>query len=358
MTTPGDKTVEAEVLATMKAYREATESGDLNALLACYSEDWEDNHGRRKGALRESHKGKSEKGGHNEPEVDVSEAVLVVDGDNATFSPVTLWSPSGSITYTHKLKKEADGDWRLIHTEGIDWGKIPMDLAERRRKAENDASAMIACNLREQILSDPSHPGYHFVAPEGLASPFDPNGAIYWKGRYHLFYIFQDKRSGKKSDHWGHVSSTDLLHWRHHPTSLLEGMYSGNSFELSIEMESSEASEYGVKVCVSPDGQEETVISYDVAQGRLQVDTRKSGPAGTPRDVEAGPFELKQGERLKLRVFVDKSVVEVFANGRQAVMRRIYPSQADSVGISMFSTGGTTQVHTFESWHISPSNPY
>ena len=33
-----------------------------------------------------------------------------------------------------------------------------------------------------------------------------------------------------RSDHWGHMSSTDLFHWRHHPTGLLEGMYSGNCF--------------------------------------------------------------------------------------------------------------------------------
>jgi beta-fructofuranosidase len=80
--------------------------------------------------------------------------------------------------------------------------------------------------LREKLLSDPHRPGYHFVIPEGTAMPFDPNGAIYWKGRYHLFYIFQDKRD----HHWGHVSSTDLFHWRHHPTRLLSGMFSGNCF--------------------------------------------------------------------------------------------------------------------------------
>jgi sucrose-6-phosphate hydrolase SacC (GH32 family) len=41
-------------------------------------------------------------------------------------------------------------------------------------------------------------------------------------------------------------------------------------------------------------------------------------------------------------VFVDKSVVEVFANdGRQAVMRRIYPSRADSVGVKPFSKKGS-----------------
>jgi len=80
--------------------------------------------------------------------------------------------------------------------------------------------------LREKLLGDPYRAGYHFVTPEGSCMPFDPNGAIYWKGRYHLFYIFQDPRG----HNWGHVSSTDLFHWRHHPTGLVAGMFSGNCF--------------------------------------------------------------------------------------------------------------------------------
>jgi beta-fructofuranosidase len=133
---------------------------------------------------------------------------------------------------------------------------------------------------------------------------------------------------------------------------------SGNSLELIIEMDSDQASQFGVKVCVSPDGQEETSIFYDADEGKLKVDTRKSGPEDTPKTVEAGPFKLKKGERLKLRVFVDKSVVEVFANSRQAVVRRIYPSRTDSVGVRLFSTGGDTEVHTLEAYNITPSNPY
>jgi beta-fructofuranosidase len=140
-------------------------------------------------------------------------------------------------------------------------------------------------------------------------------------------------------------------------TDLVIDDISGNSLELSIEMES-DASAYGLKVCVSPDGAEETAIFYDAAQGMLTVDTRKSGPEDTPKDIEAGPFTLQEGERLKLRIFVDKSVIEVFANGRQAVMRRIFPSQAGSLGVSLFAIGGTTRVHTLQSWEISPSNPY
>ena len=597
---------EADALASVRAHGEAMRAGDANALIAFYAEDWTDHHGATKDSLKERYQGMRDKGGRGDIAFDLSAAEVVVDGDFATITPVTLISPTGSITHTHKLKKEADGVWRFVHTQGIDWEIIPLNAEGRLRLAEDHASALAARNLRDRIARDPSRPGYHFATPEGIASPFDPNGAIYWKGRYHLFYIFQDKRSGKKSDHWGHLSSTDLFHWRQHPTGLLEGMYSGNCFinkggvpticyhqlgqgnavavaldddlnewkkldsnpitpktqpgdehhgkyrswdpfgwlegdayyaifggerpaivksptlggewryvgdlfahgvegvsldedvscadlfrlgdrdvlvcishrlgcryyvgewkneqfypeshaqmswvdrsffapesladdkgrrimwawlldgpefgvrwehgwsgtmslprvlslgddgqlrmdvpeeiealrygafkrenfalqsdtdlvidgiggnslELFIEMESSDASGYGVKVCVSPDGQEETVVFHDALEGKLKVDTHRSGPADTPKDVEAGPFELKEGERLKLRVFVDKSVVEVFANSRQAVMRRVYPSRPDSVGVSLFSIGGTTQVHTLESWNISPSNPY
>jgi hypothetical protein len=39
-------------------------------------------------------------------------------------------------------------------------------------------------------------------------------------------------------------------------------------------------------------------------------------------------------------------------------MRRIYPSRPDSLGVSLFSTGGDTKVHALEAWKITPSNPY
>jgi len=48
----------------------------------------------------------------------------------------------------------------------------------------------------------------------------------------------------------------------------------------------------------------------------------------------------------------------VFANGRQAVMRRIYPSRADSIGISLFANGGPATVKMLRAWDMMPSNPY
>lgn len=92
---------------------------------------------------------------------------------------------------------------------------------------------------RDKLLKDPYRPTYHYVIPEGMAHPFDPNGAFFWKGRYHLFYIIQTVRPKPyyRGDAWAHVSSHDLIHWRHHPTALKptedspeRAIYSGNLF--------------------------------------------------------------------------------------------------------------------------------
>ena len=131
-----------------------------------------------------------------------------------------------------------------------------------------------------------------------------------------------------------------------------------NSLELDLEFNATEAKQYGVKVCCSPGGEEQTLVYYDATERKLKVDTTKSSLSDGPKTVEAGPFELKPGELLKLRVFVDKSVVEVFSNGRQAVMRRIYPSRADSVGVRLFSNGGPVSATMLEAWEMMPSNPF
>lgn len=73
---------------------------------------------------------------------------------------------------------------------------------------------------------------YHLVHPgPGRAEPGDPNCAFYWKGRYHLHYIYgQDGGPA-----FAHVSSTDMVHWKWHPTTLTpkstgHGMFSGTGF--------------------------------------------------------------------------------------------------------------------------------
>lgn len=136
----------------------------------------------------------------------------------------------------------------------------------------------------------------------------------------------------------------------------LEGV-TGDSCELQIEIACGDAARCGVKVRASGDGSEETRLYYDAAKNELVFDSTKSGlPVRSV--VERAPFALKDGETLTLRVFVDKAVVEVFANERQAIGRRVYPTRPDSLDMALFAEGGEARFNTIHAWRMMPSQPY
>ena len=64
---------------------------------------------------------------------------------------------------------------------------------------------------------------------------------------------------------------------------------------------------------------------------------------------ETAPLLLEKNEPLKLRVFIDRSVVEVFVNDRQCVAMRVYHSRPDSVGVSMRSQGKGAVLKSLDS---------
>lgn len=488
--------------------------------------------------------------------------------------------------------------------------------------------------LRELIQSDPHRPTYHFVNPEGYGMPFDPNGAIYWKGKYHLGYIYQTSKRGKSEHVWGHAISTDLLHWTIYPDmlnvkegDLEKGIFSGGAFlskdgiphimyhgegaaanmvafskdpdlkiwqkfdgnpvlkttvsdnprdpkegkytawdpegwydrksdnyyqisggnvpalfksrdmyqwiylgdlidknntmrdktedlscpdmftignksvllfishnigtqyyigefandkftpekhgrmnwpggtffapeqlvddkgrniiwgwtlerkpnhlkkygwsgimslprvltisgnnemqinppeeiksirlgaatardvsiapgsetplafkslaaELQFEFDLNAARAFGVKVFCSPDGREETSIRYEPGKNELVIDFARSainGPIKMPTNVitlptlpgfpptvseQRAPLVLKKGEALTLRIFIDHSIIEVFANGRQCVTQVVYPELPNSAGIKVFSEGGPVKLKKFAGWQMAETNAY
>ena len=505
----------------------------------------------------------------------------------------------------------------------------PMSESERKAQEKQTREWVNGARaLRARFQNDPHRPAYHFLNPDGAAHAFDPNGAIYWKGRYHLMYIYQDyERPGR--DFWGHASSTDLLHWRIHPPSLspdenedqiysggafvnkegiptliyhstkggkgignciataaddqlirwnklpenpvvrvpqegdpnrgvywvwdptawLEGdtyyavfggwpkptlfksrdlktweyrgrliedmaliqggdvscpdffplgdrhvlvfishnlglqyvvgrwenekftpevhrminpaggrcfaseslldergrrimwawapetrspkrwardgwggvltlprvltlgedrtlrvapveeleklrhnhrsvqgqplqadrsleLTSGDCMELNLEIEPGSSKRLEIKLLASSDGQEQTVVFYDVSAGTLGVDVTKASldpevRYGWPKPhhshhvsqtaelrLSTLPLALAQGEPLRLRLFLDKSILEVFANERQVITQRVYPTRADAKGIELLSQGGTAQLKSADMWDMAASNPW
>lgn len=145
----------------------------------------------------------------------------------------------------------------------------------------------------------------------------------------------------------------------------------GDCLDIQLEISPNDAKQMGLLVRCSPDGAEQTGIFYDAAAKTFKVDGSKSSliaeepplvPILPPDErtirTQAAPFELSPGEPLKLRVFLDRSVVEVFVNGRQALVQRIYPSRPDSLGIRVFSRGGQANVTKIEAWDMAAAGSF
>jgi len=131
----------------------------------------------------------------------------------------------------------------------------------------------------------------------------------------------------------------------------------GDSFELAITLGPQTVGKCGVRVRASPGGEEQTLLYYDAEAKQLVFDATRSGIDGR-RVVERAPFELKEGEPLDLRVFVDRSVVEIYANDRQAICRRVYPGREDSLDVVLFTEGTEAEFRKIQAWEMMPSNPY
>ena len=76
-------------------------------------------------------------------------------------------------------------------------------------------------------------PQYHFSPLEHWMN--DPNGLVYSKGQYHLFYQYHPFGMTWGPMHWGHAVSPDMIHWRNLPIALYpdqHGMiFSGSAVE-------------------------------------------------------------------------------------------------------------------------------
>lgn len=78
---------------------------------------------------------------------------------------------------------------------------------------------LLACNIGEaQAYKEPYRPQIHFSPKAHWMN--DPNGMVYYKGIYHLFFQYYPDGTVWGPMHWGHATSTDLVHWKEKPIAL------------------------------------------------------------------------------------------------------------------------------------------
>jgi len=79
-------------------------------------------------------------------------------------------------------------------------------------------TAMLFNNTYAQSMKEDHRPLVHFSPKEKWMN--DPNGMLYYKGIYHLFFQYYPDSTVWGPMHWGHATSTDLFHWQQQPIAL------------------------------------------------------------------------------------------------------------------------------------------
>ncbi len=79
-------------------------------------------------------------------------------------------------------------------------------------------SRILAATAPADLAMDPLRPQYHLLPAANWMN--DPNGPIFWKDRYHMFYQYNPNGAFWGDMHWGHAESEDMIHWKHLPVAL------------------------------------------------------------------------------------------------------------------------------------------
>ena len=103
------------------------------------------------------------------------------------------------------------------------------------RRILSPVSKTATAALCRKLASDPLRPQYHLLPAKNWMN--DPNGPIFFRGRYHMFHQYNPEGPVWGNMNWAHATSPDMIHWQHEPIALSptangpdrDGVFSGSA---------------------------------------------------------------------------------------------------------------------------------
>ncbi|MFO7916968.1 MAG: glycoside hydrolase family 32 protein [Anaerolineae bacterium] len=137
------------------------------------------------------------------------------------------------------------------------------------------------------------------------------------------------------------------------PSSQMVPEVRGDGLEILALLRPGDARRCGVKVRCAPDEEETTLVTYDAVEERLILDRRGASLNNTvANDRRSGPLQLGDDDTLTLRIYLDRSVIEVFGNYRTCLTGWLYPSRDDSLGLRLFAEEGEAELVSLDIWEM------
>jgi sucrose-6-phosphate hydrolase SacC (GH32 family) len=113
----------------------------------------------------------------------------------------------------------------------------------------------------------------------------------------------------------------------------------GDAIEFKATFSPTKAKQFGVRVYGDKDGNGGFPITVEPENKTLALGAMKV------------PFELKADENLELRIFLDKNMIEVFANNRQAAVAP-HKYAPENLGVSLFSKDEDVVLKEAKGWKM------
>jgi fructan beta-fructosidase len=130
---------------------------------------------------------------------------------------------------------------------------------------------------------------------------------------------------------------------------------SGMALDIEFVIKRSSSEQAGIKLLKH--GPYQTLVYYNKIDNTLKIDRTKSGNVSfNPKfpSVESVPLPNDDGD-IKIRILVDRTSVEVFANdGKQVLTDLVFPV-SDKVSYELFSTDVATTFRNLNIWEMKAS---
>jgi fructan beta-fructosidase len=141
------------------------------------------------------------------------------------------------------------------------------------------------------LYKEKHRPQFHFTSRRGWLN--DPNGLVYSKGEYHLFYQHNPYGWDWGNMHWGHAVSKDLVHWQELPIALYPKRYDDWAFSGSALVDRANTS--GLKK-----GDGDLLIAAFTSTGRGECIAYSNDRGRTWTDLPENPVVKHSGRDPKV----------------------------------------------------------
>ncbi|MCX7009122.1 MAG: 2,6-beta-D-fructofuranosidase, partial [Kiritimatiellaeota bacterium] len=133
---------------------------------------------------------------------------------------------AGAIVREFDFDLSEQPDW-FAHLDVSAWQGQPATLRVTKMPAGSKALDNVTTSdtlwHADEIYREPLRGQFHFSPRRGWNN--DPNGMVFADGLYHLYFQHNPYGWPWGNMHWGHATSTDMLHWKEQPEALYPRQY-------------------------------------------------------------------------------------------------------------------------------------